>query len=769
MGKVERRKGVRVGWAPQRPAQYGRLSARENLELFARLEGEHDPRAAAEALLEAFELPGAASPSANLSVGNRQRLNLAISLLGDPDVLLLDEPTAALDPDQRRRLWERAGRAASARRGGRLRDAERRGGRAHREPRRRAARGPPRLRRDGRRVRPGPRRESVGVNRIALLLRKDVLVLRRSPLLLGILLAYPLAIALLIGLVASYGSSKPRVAFVDEDNLPATVVLGGKRFDVGHTIDEASKKVKLVRLSPEEAKRQLDDGRVVAVVTVPPGFVSTLRGMVRSPQLELQLSTGTISSRVEQQVQALVYSLNRQLQSAYIASNLRYVTLILHGGDGSFLGAPITVLGIEKAQRLLREMPQTPRTAQLLDFLHDARLALANTNDALSSTAHPIELVRAPARGRTWALSAEVQAYALALTITFLALLLAAGSLAAERDENVVGRLARGLVGLGQLVWSKVALAAAVALAARARDRARLRADHRDRRRHRRRAVAAAAAARGRARARGRLGRRARRAARRAGAGGALGLARRGAGGDADRLPRADPGRGRAAGGLAQRRAAVRRTRCASSARRSTTSAPGERCCARACGSSRSARSSAGSPGWERVDCWCELVPGHAPAPAPPQRPPARARARDAARPRRLRPAALRRPGHRAEPGAAGARPLLGRRPRRRGRGGGAARRARGAAVRDPGREGRGGLRRLGRRRRHPARAAGAPRGEPGPRAADRRLPLRVHLARPLRRARGRRGRQRRDARAARAHGRLATPPPAPTRSARAT
>jgi len=303
------------------------------------------------------------------------------------------------------------------------------------------------------------------VTRVLLLLRKDVLVLRRSPLLLGILIAYPIALAVLIGLVASYGSSKPRVAFVDEDNLPDTVVLGGHRFDVQHTIDQASKNVTLVRLSPDEASRQLDDGRVVGVVTVPPGFISTLRGMVHSPQLQLELSTGTISSRVEQQVQALVYSLNRQLQRAYIASNLRYVQLILHGGDGSFLGAPITVLGIQRAQRMLRGMPQTPRTAALLDFLHDARLALANTNDALSSTAHPIELVRAPARGRTWALSAEVQAYALGLTITFLALLLAAGSLAAERDENVVGRLARGLVGLGQLVWSKVALAAAVALA----------------------------------------------------------------------------------------------------------------------------------------------------------------------------------------------------------------------------------------------------------------------------------------------------------------
>ena len=303
------------------------------------------------------------------------------------------------------------------------------------------------------------------MKRVLLLLRKDVLVLRRSPLLLGILIAYPIALAMLVGLVASYGSSKPRVALVDEDNLPTTVVLGGHRFDVERTIGEVSKNVTLVRLSPDEASRQLRDGRVVGVVTVPPGFVSTLRGMVHSPQLQLELSTGTISSRVEQQVQALVYSLNRQLQRAYIASNLRYVQLILRGGDGSFLGAPITVLGIQRAQRILRGMPQTQRTAVLLDFLHDARLALANTNDALSSTAHPIELVRAPARGRTWALSAEVQAYALGLTITFLALLLAAGSLAAERDENVVGRLARGLVGLGQLVWSKVALAAAVALA----------------------------------------------------------------------------------------------------------------------------------------------------------------------------------------------------------------------------------------------------------------------------------------------------------------
>jgi ABC-2 type transport system ATP-binding protein len=96
---------ARIGWVPQRPAHYARLSARENLELFARLEGVRNARATADDLLARFSLPND-RPSGDLSVGNRQRLNVALSLLGEPRVLLLDEPTASLDPGQRRRVWE---------------------------------------------------------------------------------------------------------------------------------------------------------------------------------------------------------------------------------------------------------------------------------------------------------------------------------------------------------------------------------------------------------------------------------------------------------------------------------------------------------------------------------------------------------------------------------------------------------------------------------------------------------------------------------------
>ena len=96
-----------IGWVPQQPALYSKLTVAENLRLFARLEGSPDVEGAVAAMLEQTQLADRAGDQvAVLSGGNRQRVNIAIGLLAKPPVLLLDEPSAALDPRQRERLWE---------------------------------------------------------------------------------------------------------------------------------------------------------------------------------------------------------------------------------------------------------------------------------------------------------------------------------------------------------------------------------------------------------------------------------------------------------------------------------------------------------------------------------------------------------------------------------------------------------------------------------------------------------------------------------------
>ena len=99
--------GRDTGWVPQQPAIYSKLSVRENLRLFARLEKVADVDGRVERMLAEAGLDDRADdPVGTLSGGNRQRVNIAVGLLGDPSVLLLDEPSSSLDPRQRERLWE---------------------------------------------------------------------------------------------------------------------------------------------------------------------------------------------------------------------------------------------------------------------------------------------------------------------------------------------------------------------------------------------------------------------------------------------------------------------------------------------------------------------------------------------------------------------------------------------------------------------------------------------------------------------------------------
>jgi ABC-2 type transport system ATP-binding protein len=107
-GSVQQPDGTtaRIGWVPQQTAVYGKLTVAQNLRLFARLEHVPDVGATVQRMLAQTGLQERADDElGRLSGGNRQRVNIAVGLLADPPVLLLDEPSGALDPRQRERLW----------------------------------------------------------------------------------------------------------------------------------------------------------------------------------------------------------------------------------------------------------------------------------------------------------------------------------------------------------------------------------------------------------------------------------------------------------------------------------------------------------------------------------------------------------------------------------------------------------------------------------------------------------------------------------------
>ncbi|QIM22847.1 ABC transporter ATP-binding protein [Phycicoccus sp. HDW14] len=95
----------RVGYLTQAASVYADLSVKDNVRYFARVLGRDD--AAADRAIESVDLTDHADARVeNLSGGQLSRAGLACTLVGDPEVLVLDEPTVGLDPVLRRDLWE---------------------------------------------------------------------------------------------------------------------------------------------------------------------------------------------------------------------------------------------------------------------------------------------------------------------------------------------------------------------------------------------------------------------------------------------------------------------------------------------------------------------------------------------------------------------------------------------------------------------------------------------------------------------------------------
>ena len=309
------------------------------------------------------------------------------------------------------------------------------------------------------------------------LLRKDVRLLFRGRGLLAMLIGYPLIVAALVTVALQSGERRPSIAFVNLDTSNRTVLVGDRRLGVTDYEQRLAAEVDLKYLSADAARAALDAGRVSAVLTLPAGFINDLQSGILSPTIGLEVSRRSPieAQSISRRLEAAVARLNQELAGSYISQTLELVRVIIDGGEIAIFTRSGNVLGLRRSERLVRQVQQilrkqgqrllASRMDPLLNFIVEAGVNLDIAKDAATAISQPIALkVPDPPTGRE-PLSAFGFAGALLVSLALVGVLLAAASLAAEREDNTLVRLRRGLIRPGALVGEKVTFAAAVSLA----------------------------------------------------------------------------------------------------------------------------------------------------------------------------------------------------------------------------------------------------------------------------------------------------------------
>jgi ABC-type multidrug transport system permease subunit len=312
------------------------------------------------------------------------------------------------------------------------------------------------------------------------LLVKDLQILRRSPLLVAMLVLYPILIAALVGFAVTSGPSKPRVAVVNE--VPPSqnrVNLGGESVNVAQEARPLFDAIDVVRVHSEaEAIKKVRDGDVLGALILPSDITSRLQaatsGTGTSPTVRVYYNAEDPAKQsfVDNTIKARVQEANAALTKKVSAVALSYLNLIGTGGQFNFLGQWFDVLGLEKAEAVLRGIQASaprgsPVRRQLDPVIRFARLARQNLGLAaplLQSIGTPIRVDTKIVKGGSTPLGAFAAAIAVAVTLMLVTILLAAGSLALEREENAFRRLVRGLVSRTALLVEKVGLAGIVSV-----------------------------------------------------------------------------------------------------------------------------------------------------------------------------------------------------------------------------------------------------------------------------------------------------------------
>jgi hypothetical protein len=315
------------------------------------------------------------------------------------------------------------------------------------------------------------------------LLLKDLQILRRSPLLVALLVIYPIVIAVLFGLALSGGPEKPKVAFANLVGAGDTQFqVGGRTLDVTDYASRLFDAIEPVRVNTrEEAIAKVRSGEVLGALVIPADATKRLRSMLglgggTPPTVEVYYNAEDPVKRrfVESTIEARLSEANKALSDTVLRAAAGYIDVIVRGGDVSLpLVGSINILGLEKARAIIDGVEATlPRDASgraaLQQVSSFARLAAENldvSKPILGSIGSPVKIKKTIVNGSRTSLDSFAVAVAVAVSLMFVTLLLAAGLLALEREEQAFGRLVRGLVSRGALLAEKVVLSAVCALA----------------------------------------------------------------------------------------------------------------------------------------------------------------------------------------------------------------------------------------------------------------------------------------------------------------
>jgi len=311
------------------------------------------------------------------------------------------------------------------------------------------------------------------------LLLKDLQIMRRSPLITALLVAYPIVIAVLIGFALSRGPEPPRVAFLNEVPPDTPLEVGGESLDLAGAKSELCDRIECVPVSSEEEARQkVESGDVLGALILPADLVDKLQSLAgltpESPTVKVLVNEEdpVKAGLVDDRINSLLAEANLRISQEVSNVSTSYLQILLNGGDFSFLGQGIQVLGLKRSEQILRgirgqlpaDSPDLDELDSVIRFSHLAAENLGAAGDLLSSVSQPIKIDKEVVSGDTPSLDTFAIAVAATITLMFVTVLLVAGSLALEREENAFARLTRGLVSKSALLGEKVLLGVVVAV-----------------------------------------------------------------------------------------------------------------------------------------------------------------------------------------------------------------------------------------------------------------------------------------------------------------